>query len=73
VKVLESFHCAAGWTVGKQGIYFFTPQDGQGHTNICLYSFATGKIAKILTIEREVGYRIAISPDERTILYTQYD
>lgn len=73
VKVLEPTHPYAGWTVGKQGIYFFTPPDGRGRSDICLYRFATGKTTKILTIERNVYYRIAVSPDERTILYTQFD
>ena len=73
VKVLDSTHRDAGWTVGEQGIYFFTPADKQGHSDIGLYKFATGKISKILTIERNVTYRIAVSPDERTILYGQYD
>jgi Tol biopolymer transport system component len=73
VMVLDSTHPEAGWTVGEQGIYFFTPADKQGHSDICLYKFATGKISKILTIERNVTYRIAVSPDERTILYAQYD
>jgi hypothetical protein len=73
VKVLDSTHLYAEWTVGKQGIYFFTPPNKQGRSDICLYKFATGKINKILTIERNLYYRIAISPDERTILYTQFD
>ncbi|MBZ5543355.1 MAG: serine/threonine-protein kinase [Acidobacteriia bacterium] len=73
VKVLEPTHAEAGWTVGKLGIYFFTPADAQGRSDLCLYKFATAKISKILTIERNVFYRIAVSPDERTILYTQYD
>jgi len=73
VKVLDSTHPYGGWTVGKQGIYFFTTPDGQGRSDICLYKFATGKIGKILTIERNVGYRIAVSPDDRAILYAQYD
>jgi Tol biopolymer transport system component len=73
VKVLDSTHLYAGWTVGKQGIYFFTPPNKQGRSDICLYKFATGKINKILTIERNLYYRIAVSPDERTILYGQYD
>jgi Tol biopolymer transport system component len=72
-KVLDSTHWAAGWTIGKQGIYFFTPPDGQGRSDICLYKFATGAASKILTIERDVYDRIAVSPDERTILYGQYD
>jgi Tol biopolymer transport system component len=73
VKVLDSIHSYGGWSVGKQGIYFFTPPDAQGRSDICLYKFATGKISKILTIERDVYERIAVSPDERTILYTQFD
>jgi Tol biopolymer transport system component len=73
VKVLDSTHPEAGWTVGEQGIYFFTPHDAKGRSDICLYKFATGKISKVLTIERPVFYRIAVSPDERTILYGQYD
>ena len=73
VKVLDSTHPEAGWAVGKRGIYFFTPPDGQGHSDISLYKFATGQTSRILTIEREAYYRIAISPDERTILYVQYD
>jgi hypothetical protein len=73
VRVLDSTHPDAGWTVGKQGIYFFTTPDGQGCSDICLYKLATGKISKIVTIERSVGYRIAVSPDERTILYGQID
>ncbi|MCJ7502528.1 MAG: protein kinase [Acidobacteriia bacterium] len=73
VKVLDSTHSYGGWTVGEQGIYFFTPPDGQGRSDICLYRFATGQTSRILAIERNVGYRIAVSPDERTILYGQFD
>jgi Tol biopolymer transport system component len=73
VKVLDSTHPYAGWTVGEQGIYFFTPADKQGRSDIRLCNSATGKISKILTIAQNVGYRIAVSPDERTILYGQYD
>ena len=73
VKVLDSTHRFAGWTVGKQGIYFFTPRDAKGRSDICLYRFATGQTSRILTIERDAYYRIAVSPDERTILYGQFD
>jgi Tol biopolymer transport system component len=73
VKVLDSTHSYGGWTVSKQGIYFFTPQDAKGRSDICLYRFATGQTSRILTIERDAYYRIAVSPDERTILYGQFD
>ncbi len=73
VKVIDWTHTDAGWTVGKQGIYFFTPPDAQGHSDLCLYKFTTGEKTKILTIERPVYERLAVSRDERSILYGQFD
>ena len=42
-------------------------------SDIRFYEFATGKTRKILTIERDISDYIAVSPDGRTILYTQMD
>ena len=47
--------------------------DKKRHSDLSIYEFATGKTRKILTIERPVGTFIAVSPDGRTILYTQKD
>ena len=69
-KVLDSIYT---WAVGKEGIYFFTWPDKQGHSDLCLQEFATGKIRKILTIERLVSWSIAVTPDGRTLLYSQFD
>jgi Tol biopolymer transport system component len=71
--VLDSVHNFGGWTVGTKGIYFFTPPDAEGRSEIRLYNPATGETNKILTIDRSVFFWIAVSPDERTILYGQYD
>ncbi len=73
VKVIDSTHPEAGWAVGKQGIYFFTPSDGQGHSDLCIYRYTYGKVSRLLTIDRKLYYWIAVSPDDRTILYTQLD
>lgn len=72
-KVLDSVNFDGRWTLGRSGIYFFTPPDKAGHSDIRLYEFSTGKITKILTIERGVGEHISLSPDGRTIVYTQLD
>ncbi len=72
-KVLDSVHPHGKWAVGIEGIYFFAPADEQRHTEMRLYEFATGKTRKILTIESALDQHIAISPDGRTILYTQID
>ena len=46
--------------------------DKQGHKDLCLQVFSTGKTSKILTIERPGG-GVAVSPDGRTLLYSQVD
>jgi hypothetical protein len=71
-KLIEAVHPAGGWTVGLNGIYFAVP-DANGHSEIRLYEFATRRINKILTVERNIEHKIALSPDDRTIFYTQID
>jgi serine/threonine protein kinase len=73
VKVLDSVHTDGRWTLGREGVYFFTAPDKQGHSDIRLYEFSTGKTRVVLTIERGISEQIAVSPDGRTILYTQLD
>jgi hypothetical protein len=58
---------------GQRGIYFFSLADKQGHSDVRVYDFATGKIKKLGTIDRDIGYAITVSRDEQTILYTQHD
>jgi len=72
VKVLDSVDSAGEWTVGKEGIYFFRTTK-TGHSEICFYEFASAQTRKILTIQRPPWGHIAIAPDERTILYPQFD
>ena len=73
VKVLDSVHSEGQWAIGKAGIYFFKTPDKLGDSDISFYEFATGQIRKIVTIQRPVGGRIAVSPDGGTILYPQSD
>jgi Tol biopolymer transport system component len=72
-KVLDGVHPEALWTVGRDGIYFFAKPDEKGHSDLSIYEFGTGKTRKILTIERPVTWYVEVSPDGRTILYTQVD
>ena len=70
--VVEEDWTVGEWTVGKEGIYF-NAVDKKGRSNICLQEFATGKIRTIGTTERPVAFGMAVSPDGRTLLYTQDD
>jgi eukaryotic-like serine/threonine-protein kinase len=71
-KVLDGVHRNGSWTVGADGIYFFTEPDDKGQSDLAVHEFAMGKIRKILTIERPVGL-LDVSRNGRTILYDQVD
>jgi Tol biopolymer transport system component/DNA-binding winged helix-turn-helix (wHTH) protein len=63
------------WVVTNKGIYFATAET-RLHPIIEFFSFATGKITQIAQLEKplSVGLRgLDISPDGRSILYTQMD
>ena len=72
-KIVDSVHPVGQWTVGKTGLYFFTPPDERSQSEIHYYDFATGKVKKILTVAAAIFYGLALSPDGRTLLYSQID
>jgi hypothetical protein len=72
-KIIDSVSTGGQWTVGPDGIYFFTTPDAKGRSQIRLYVFATQRVRKILTVERSVSIKIAVSGDGRNIFYPQYD
>jgi Tol biopolymer transport system component len=73
VEVLDSVHTNGRSTLGPGRIYFFTPPDKEGHSEIRFYELSTGKVRKMLKIERGIGENIMVSPDGSTLLYTQLD
>lgn len=62
-----------GFAIGRRGIYFERKPDSEGRSEVCLYAFSSGKIRTIATPERPRVRGIAVSPDERTILFSQQD
>ena len=72
-KILDAVHHIGLWTVGKEGIYYFSVTDEKGHTDINLYEFATGNKKKLLTIDSPEPEFIAVSPDRQSILFTKLD
>ena len=69
-KILDGVHRGGLWTVGPDGIYFFTEPDDKGQSDLSVHEFATGKTRKILTARAGM---IEVSPDLRTILYRNPD
>jgi hypothetical protein len=62
------------YALGKQGIYFIRP-DGQGSgQELAFLGFANSQVTSlVVTIPRAVTFGLALSPDERLILYSQID
>jgi eukaryotic-like serine/threonine-protein kinase len=63
------------WAVADGGIYFVNVEV-KLHPTIEFFSFATGRVRQIATMEKEAvlgGPGFAISPDGRWILYAQVD
>ena len=65
------------FAVARNGIYFASP-NLDGSSTIQFHSFATGKVTTLATIRSSdvatpsVGWGLSVSPDERSLLYTQY-
>jgi hypothetical protein len=60
------------FAVARKGIYFVAPHP-DGNSAVQFYSFATGNVTPIATIRRPVDWGLSVSPDERSIVYTQVD
>lgn len=55
------------WTVGRKGIYFVPPYG----SNVSYFDLATRKIHEVFRAPQGFGHGLAVSPDERFILYAQ--
>jgi hypothetical protein len=71
-KVVDAVDPGGLWSVGKEGIHFFTVPDEKGHRDLGVYEFASGKTRKNRAMQRPVG-QLTVSSDGRTILYSQSD
>jgi len=80
-RVLDSTTCFGSYAVAEQGIYFFREPDEKdragentsAQVDLWFLTFATGNTRKIRTIDEAWVGQMAVSPDGRTILYTQSD
>ena len=61
------------YALGKQGIYFIRSVGQGGGQELAFLRFANHQILPIITIPRSVTFGLALSPDERLILYSQTD
>ena len=72
-EVFESLSSYNNMAVVHEGIYFIPTQRASKGSSIQFFSFATGKIEPIATLEKTEGGGLAVSPDGRWMLYGQID
>jgi Tol biopolymer transport system component len=71
--VLEHVASRLSLSVGKKGIHFVGGAAPGMLQSVRFLSFKTGKIQTIITLEKAFGFGLAVSPDEKVLLYTQLD
>jgi serine/threonine protein kinase/WD40 repeat protein len=71
-QILDSL-VRPSFVVVNDGIYFMPRRDPKSGYSIQFLNTTTGKTRRIAAFEKPVGNSLAVSPDRRWILYTQYD
>ena len=59
------------WALSRDGIYFVNHGSKDDKASIQLYEFASSRKIPIFTLERTPSAGLSISPDEKSILFTQ--
>jgi len=86
VPVVREMASYGNFAVARDGIYFESspPNSPLGHTpmftpftrpeaTIDFLSFATGKVTRVMTVDRHAGHGLDVSPDGKTLLFAQMD
>ncbi len=71
-QVIESLFMEQ-YEVVEDGIYFIPELTPGAGSSIQFLRFATGAVEQVLTFEGHPGYGLSVSPDGRSILYSQGD
>ena len=56
-----------------KGIYFIAAPDARGVALLEFFEFATGRTRQIAALDKPPYIGLTVSPDEKAILYTQWD
>ena len=61
------------FAVTNKGIYYTPPRSSNGSSSVQFLDFKTEATTQIATIEKTVDLGLAVSPDEREVLFAQID
>ncbi|MCP5109847.1 MAG: hypothetical protein GY953_03315 [bacterium] len=72
-QIATSVHPYACWTAGRQGVYWITKPDKSGTVEVRFRGFGATEERTLATLDRPVHWGFTVSPDGRTLLYSQVD
>jgi Tol biopolymer transport system component/serine/threonine protein kinase len=81
-QVLPDVSTGRSFAVTPRGIYYVTRRgqprgvmanNGPGGATLQFLTFATGSISTVFTTEKQLSIGLSVSPDEKSLLYTQID
>ena len=72
-RVLEGLSLSLNFVVADRGLYFVAVGNAPEKTSLDFFDFGTGKRSTLLALGQRFWYGAALSPDQRTLLYSMVD
>ena len=70
-KIIDSLSTPWNYQVTEEGIYYISGE--VPNVSISFLRFATGETQTLAKLDKHYGWGMSVSPDRRTILFTQLD
>ena len=71
--VLEGLSLSLNFVVADRGLYFVAVGNAPEKTSLDFFDFGTGRRSTLLALGQRFWYGTALSPDQRTLLYSMVD
>jgi Tol biopolymer transport system component/DNA-binding winged helix-turn-helix (wHTH) protein len=71
--IADGLSYALNFVVGDRGLYFLAVGDAPNKTSIDFFEYATGKRTTLLNLGKPYWWGMALSPDQKSLLYSVVD
>ncbi len=71
--VVDGLSYGINYVVATRGIYFLAVAGARNQTSLDFFEYATGKRSKIVRVGKPFWWGMALSPDEKSLLYSVVD
>jgi Tol biopolymer transport system component len=72
-SIADGLSYALNFVVGARGLYFLAVGDAPNKTSIDFVEYATGKRTTLLNLGKQYWWGMALSPDQKSLLYSVVD